>query len=358
MADSTLLIPGTQATTLLDHRGVTVYNAVRVGVGLQKHDLGGRPPSEWQRLLSLENVPGLWEPSRTSLEPGTSITPGPVVGTPYDRMLSFADPWPYDWRADIRYNAILLRKYLEDNRPPDGGRWNLIGHSQGGLVIVLCSQLTKGVDDFARLVARVVLVGAPLAGTMKATDALLWGSEGLGSDREQIEAARGMARTWPALYQMLPSWDAVLRPNGDPVPPEQRLVHPDGWPGRWGEGIQDDLLLRALEAQALLLGPFSRFGPGVIAMAIQGKRQMTPVTVVRNRNQYPDDRTMRNQAGDSLVPSDRTIDWGDAFFRDRVVVLTGKPEPHAMLCQDEDVVDLTRRFLRHPAPPPPVADPT
>jgi len=207
-------------------------------------------------------------------------------------------------------------------------------------------------------VARVVLVGAPLAGTMKATDALLWGSEGLGSDGEKIEAARGMARTWPALYQMLPSWDAVLRPNGDPVPAEQRLVHPDAWRGRWGGGIQDDLLLRAREAQALLLGPFSRFGPGVMAMAIQGKRQMTPVTVVRNRNQYPDDRTMRNQAGDSLVPSDRTIDWGDAFFRDRVVVLTGKPEPHAMLCQDEDVVDLTRRFLRHPAPPPPVADPT
>lgn len=358
MADSTLLVPGTQATTLLDDRGVTVYNPVRVGVGLDDRDLGGRPPAEWQRLLSLENEPGLWEPARTSLEPGTSIVPGPVVGTPYDRMLAFARVWPYDWRADIRYNAIGLRRYLEDNRPGDGGRWNLIGHSQGGLVIVLCSQLTKGVDDFARLVARVVLVGAPLAGTMKATDALLWGSEGLGSDQEKIDAARGMARTWPALYQMLPSWEAVLRPDGTPVPPEQRLTHPGGWPGAWGEGIQEDLLLRAREVQSLLLGPFSRFGPSVLAMAIQGKRQMTPVTVVRRGDSYPKDRKMRNQAGDSLVPSDRTVAWGDAHFRDRVVVFNDEPEPHAMLCQDEEVVSLTRRFLAVEAPAPPVPDPT
>ena len=59
------------------------------------------------------------------------------------------------------YSAIL------ENERPQGGRWNLIGYSQGGLVIVLASQLTTQIDDFSRLVTRVVLVGAPLAGTMR-----------------------------------------------------------------------------------------------------------------------------------------------------------------------------------------------
>ena len=105
MPDRTLLVPGTQATTLVDQNGTTVYNAVRVSIGLQKDDLGGRPPSEWQALLSQEHTPGELAPTRTSLLPGVEIHPGPVVRTPYDVMFTFSDPWPYDWRSDIRYNG-------------------------------------------------------------------------------------------------------------------------------------------------------------------------------------------------------------------------------------------------------------
>ena len=158
MPDRTLLVPGTQASSLADQNGTVVYNAVRVGTGLQKDDLGGRPVSEWQRLLSVEHAPGSWEPTRTSLDPGTELRAVSVVRTPYDRLWSHVEPWPYDWRMDMRWNARQLLQYLAANKPPDG-RWNLIGHSQGGLVIVLASQVTTDVEEFSRLVARVVLVG-------------------------------------------------------------------------------------------------------------------------------------------------------------------------------------------------------
>ena len=65
MPDRTLLVPGTQATSLADQHGTIVYNAVRVSVGLHKDDLGGRAPSEWEALLSMEHRPGLWPPTRT-----------------------------------------------------------------------------------------------------------------------------------------------------------------------------------------------------------------------------------------------------------------------------------------------------
>ena len=348
MPDRTLLVPGTQASSLADQNGTVVYNAVRVSTGLQKDDLGGRPPTEWQTLLGLEHAPGEWQPTRTSLDPAVQLRPVSVVRTPYDRLWSHVDPWPYDWRVDMRYNAQLLLQYLADHKPPDG-RWNLIGHSQGGLIIVLASQLTAGVDDFSKLVARVVLIGAPLAGTMRATEALLWGSEGLG--KEHVAAALGMARTWPALYQMLPSWRAVLKTGGDQFPDEQQLIHPGGWPGSWGVGIQEDLLQRARETQTLLHGPFSRFGPGVIAFAFQGQKQMTPVTVIRRGDNYPKDRTMKNEKGDTLVPSKKTLEWGGGPFSNHVGLLTGNPRRHAELCDDEDVVDLTLDFLDEPSPP-------
>lgn len=350
MPDRTLLVPGTQASSLADQNGTVVYNAVRVSTGLQKDDLGGRPPSEWQTLLSVEHPPGSWEPTRTSLDPTTQLRAASVVRTPYDRLWSHVEPWPYDWRLDMRHNARLLLKHLADNKPA-GGRWNLIGHSQGGLIIVLASQVTADLAEFSRLVARVVLVGSPLAGTMKATDALLWGSEGLG--KANVAAALGMARTWPALYQMLPSWRAVLKAGGSQFPDEQQLIHPGGWPGKRGVGIQEDLLQRARETQTLLHGPFSRFGSGVIALAFHGQKQMTPVSVIRRGNSYPKDRTMKNEKGDTLVPSQKTLEWGGGPFANRVALLTGNPRRHAELCDDEDVVDLTLDFLDEPAPPPP-----
>ncbi|HZD04090.1 MAG TPA: hypothetical protein VE173_04205, partial [Longimicrobiales bacterium] len=326
---------------------------VRVSLGLQKDELGGRPPDEWQRLLSLAQEPGVWEPSRTSLEPGTEVRPHAVVGTPYDRMLSFAEAWPYDWRMDIRHNARQLLDHMRRNKPDDG-RFNLIGHSQGGLVVVLASKLTSDLEEFSRLVARAVLVGAPLAGTMRATEALLWGSEGLGSDH--VRAARGMALTWPSLYQMMPSWNAVVLPDDRDAPAEQQFMQPGGWSGAFREGIQDDLLLRARETEALLHGPFSRFGSACLVMAFLGKRQMTPVLVTRDGDALPPDRKeMKNQLGDSLVPAQRTLDWGGSFYQRHAVVLSGRVERHAMLCQDEEVVSMTRRFLRAEAPPPPAA---
>lgn len=351
MPDRTLLVPGTQASTLADQHGTPVYNAVRVSLGFQKSELGGRPPDEWQALLSMEHAPGSLVPVRTSLLPGVEIHASGVVRTPYDRMLAFAAPWPYDWRGDIRYNAQLLLEELRANRPADG-RWNLIGHSQGGLVIVAASAMTASLAEFGQLVARVILVGSPLAGTMRAAEAILWGSEGLG--KANVDAARGMARTWPALHQMLPSWGAVVDAEGEPIPPAGQFTQPGGWPGAWGEGIQPDLLRRAVELQDLLHGPFSRMA-GVATLAILGNRQMSPVTVVRTGDEYPDDRAaMANQKGDSLVPYRRTLDWGGQPYANRVVAFGGKVERHAMLCADEDVIRTTRSFLAQPAPPPPV----
>lgn len=355
MADTTLLVPGTQATSLADQDGNVVYNAVRVSLGLQKDELGGRPPEEWQRLLSIETPVDAWAPSRTSLEPGTEVGVHKVVGAPYDRMLTFAEPWPYDWRLDMRHNAQELLEHMRANKPADG-RFNLIGHSQGGLVIVLASKLTFDLNEFSRLVARVILVGAPLAGTMRATEALLWGSEGLGAPH--VRAARGMALTWPSLYQMLPSWKAVVKPDGEPDEPDHQFLQPGGWPGSFGEGIEPDLLLRARDAAALLHGPLGRMGTGTMSMSFLGKRQMTPVWVTRTGNSLPADRNeTRNQQGDSLVPYERTVEWGGTAFADQVVKLTGKPNAHAFLCNDPEVVRMTRRFLAADAPPAPTAPP-
>ncbi|MDQ3698852.1 MAG: hypothetical protein M3373_12655 [Gemmatimonadota bacterium] len=207
------------------------------------------------------------------------------------------------------------------------------------------------------MVGRVVLIGCPLAGTMRALDALLFGRDDLGAaNRPALLAA---ARSWPALYQMLPSWLAVLQPGGQPRPIEEQFTEEGGWPGMVGPGagmIDPDMLARARETQALLAGPFSHFGPGIAVLTILGNRQQTPVTIVRFMKELVRG-SITSERGDSLVPVQRTLAWGGTPFGRTVLALGGNVRDHGFLCEDEEVLRAIRRFLARPAPAPPPAPP-
>ena len=361
MADRNLLVPGTQATTLRDQHGTTVYNATRVSLGFQKDDLGGRRPTEWQALLSVAHEPARVEPTLTSLLPPTEISPGPVVMTPYDRLPRPLDTFPYDWRLDMRLNAERLLGHLRTSKPADG-RWNLIGHSQGGLVIVLASHYTNHPEEFSRLVARVVLVGCPIAGTLRALEAIAVGRGDLGEEASLYDAARGMAQTWPALYQMLPCWDSVVDPGGNALPESKQFTSIGGYPGVWKRGVSEDLLGRARLAHGLMERPLSRFGTGVVALVVQGQKQDTPTWVTRdgamlattnNKLGSRFELDFSTTAGDTLVPSDETVKWAGRRYDKRTMKLTRKVKAHAFLCDGKFVTKKIAEFLKDPAPDPP-----
>jgi len=230
-------------------------------------------------------------------------------------------------------------------------RWNLIGHSQGGLIIVLASKLAESPREFASLVGRAVLVGAPLAGTVRALDAILFGRADLG--KKNIPGLLAAARTWPALYQMLPAWPAAVNQDGNPFPPEQQFIWPAGWGPLISQGIQEDLLLRARETQALLMGPYSHLAPGVDTLTIMGKRQNTPIAVPKRGGHFVQD--YKNQKGDSLVPEAITSGHIGTPVFDRRKSFTGKVEAHSMLCIDPDVQQQIENFFVQPLQPIPAA---
>jgi pimeloyl-ACP methyl ester carboxylesterase len=345
---TTLLIPGTQATFLEDQNEVIVYNAVRVEVGLQKNELGNRPISEWAQLLSMAHTEGEIEPSRTTLEPGSELTAGAVVVTPYQLFPHAYVEWSYDWRADLRFNAIRLLAELRKRHAAGEGRSNLIGHSQGGLLIVLASKRADP-GEFARLVARVVLVGAPLAGTMRAVEALVFGHPSLGKDQRLV--ARQMARTWPAIYQMLPAWPCVVDEHGTTLPEGEQLLSLTGWPAGEADAVSEDMLSRARKTQVLLHDPFSNFGVGVRVWVVMGVNKDTGRTLVKQDGKFVS-ISMDKKAGDSLTHYAETLKWGGSSFAFTVVPYAGGVEAHAMLCADETVAEHIKHFLSVPVPEP------
>ncbi|HEU0014472.1 MAG TPA: alpha/beta fold hydrolase [Longimicrobium sp.] len=327
-----LLIPGTQATCLRDNDGTLIYNAVQVSLPLMPKKLGDYPKSQWVDLLSPVYTPGKVAPDATSRLPGVSIRPAEVLASPYAQPGSY-ERWGYDWRDDLRYNAARLLGELRLRAQRGDARAGLVGHSQGGLLIVLASKLAApGV--FEKLVSAVVLAGAPLAGTLRAAEALVFGSPSLGKEDQPLALA--MARAWPALYQMLPAWPSVTDPSGTPLPPDQQLLSMGGWLAGWNAGVTQDMLDRARAVQALLRDPFAAMG-GVSVCTLMGTDQETPTRLERSGNTFTR-LVSEKKAGDTLVPYQVTMGWANSKAFNLTVTPCGtNTRPHAELCCDPTI---------------------
>jgi hypothetical protein len=216
------------------------------------------------------------------------------------------------------------------------------------LLIVLASKRADP-GEFAQLVARVVLVGAPLAGTLRAVEALVFGHDSLGANQRLV--AREMARTWPAIYQMLPSWPCVVDENGAVLPDERQTLSLGGWPENDAAGVTDDMLSRARKTHILLRDPFANFGPGILVRVVMGVNKETGRTLVRRGDAF-DSITSEKKSGDSLTHYLETLRWGGSSFAYTVTPYGGGTEAHAFLCADETVAEHIMQFLRLPVPDP------
>jgi pimeloyl-ACP methyl ester carboxylesterase len=149
----------------------------------------------------------------------------------------------YDWRRDLVESAHRLHETLEalaDARGDRNARFNVIGHSMGGLVAryYLRYGASEPREDAhvtwegARRIATLILGSTPSGGAIHALDTILNGTRvGLSTTTLAAEVVAGM----PALYQLLPppGVTALLDPRGDPLPAD--LLDVDTWQ-RFGWG--------------------------------------------------------------------------------------------------------------------------
>lgn len=191
MSVALLLVPGTGGVTFRDGDGAAAATVFDLFV----HN------ARANELLLLQHRPDRMAPVVNRLASAVDLS---IVYRWFNqaRAASGAPLWAtfdYDWRLDMRMSGRRLADRLRQG-PNGADAFHLVGHSQGGLVILeAANQL--GAAAFGRLVRSVVFVGTPFFGTHNATAALV---EGTFFGR-RIHART--ARSWPALYQMMPRWD-------------------------------------------------------------------------------------------------------------------------------------------------------
>lgn len=338
MADANLLVPGTGGITLIDSDGNDVGWPVLMRLKGVIRGVRGKDDEALVELMGMEHRPGQLAPAKTSLRPGTSLHPGHVLRVAYNQVQEDFVDFLYDWRSDLRFSAGQLLDFMRE-RKPHGGRWHVVGHSQGGLLVILASKLLEAEDAFSELVATATLVGAPAAGTLNAAAAMIVGDN---AGERLAPVMRRTIRMWPAIYQMLPAWPALLDEEGNPEPDDRQLTRPGGWGGL--EGIQDDLLLRARQAHALLEDPFSHMA-NVDVRFYWAENRKTPAALRGPVDGPLAWDVVENVKGDSLVPFSTTLRWIGTGHGPHVTRFEPPCEPHAYLLNDETLVSHVKRRI-------------
>lgn len=109
--------------------------------------------------------------------------------------------FPYDWRLDAGTNGkLLMDKINKVLSEENATKVDLIGHSQGGLVIR--NMIAKN-EEIATQVNKIIYVGTPHLGTTKAFASLYSGHESF--DKLPSKTLRELSKNMPSAYQMLPT---------------------------------------------------------------------------------------------------------------------------------------------------------
>jgi len=224
MANPVIFVHGIEASWLKNHYPVDYQNEIY-----------------WDAVFNKQYDKLRLSPWNVDMDQDLSsmIYPHQTIGLVYGGMMNELrqDVTPasyvftYDWRKDNRISAAQLAAFIElvlhkTNRDgiPSPGKVSLVGHSMGGLVIKWCV-LNVLKDEAGSKVDRIVTICTPYKGSIKAIEALLPGARNF-FGQEHDKSMRLAARTFPGLYQLLPSYEgAVVSEKGRPLD----IFDPDSW---------------------------------------------------------------------------------------------------------------------------------
>lgn len=132
--------------------------------------------------------------------------------------------FPYDFRQSIRHAAERLAADVADRLGGEHAtarrrRVIVVAHSMGGLVARYWLGPLGGADDCAALIT----LGTPHRGAPKALDVL---ANGLKVGPVRLAGITELLRQWPSVYELLPRYPAVGRPDGAAPLRPYEVAHP------------------------------------------------------------------------------------------------------------------------------------
>ncbi|MGB5757249.1 MAG: alpha/beta fold hydrolase [Acidimicrobiales bacterium] len=208
--------------------------------------------------------------------------------------------FPYDWRQSNRVSAHRLQQHLDpimkarrETHPKAGAV--LVGHSMGGLV----ARYYAAVLDKNRYTKRVVTVGTPYQGAVKALEVLANGRMKLGPFTVKLDE---LLRSLPSTAELLPAYGCIgpHPPNEDGTVPDLVPLSADSTYG----GLPQELLEHGLAFHAELQAAADAQADRNLYRATLGYLQPTPVWAsVDNGEVEAHEPARMADRGDGTVPT-------------------------------------------------------
>ncbi|HEY2578797.1 MAG TPA: hypothetical protein VGI74_21035, partial [Streptosporangiaceae bacterium] len=203
----------------------------------------------------------------------------------------------YDWRLSNRHTAQLLAArvdgWLEEWRRSTGNRDTkiiFVCHSMGGLVARYYLEVLGGREHARRLIT----LGTPYRGSVNAIRALTGDAFGKLRPFGRHTALTEVARSFPALWELLPTYRCVAGANGPVGLAEASLTD-----------LPAGAMASGLSFHAEIATAVARNSPPPYQLhAYAGKRQATwqSLTVDHGRRAYRRSQRDRDHRGDGTVP--------------------------------------------------------
>jgi pSer/pThr/pTyr-binding forkhead associated (FHA) protein len=200
----------------------------------------------------------------------------------------------YDWRTDLRHAARHLGNLIttwEESKDKVPGKFQVIGHSAGGLVARYYVERMGGRHHIDRL----ILLGVPHRGTPKPLQTMLGQGNILPFGTNKTKLKETVA-TFLSAYQLLPSYPVVHDEKG-----AVDLLNDDTWvPEKAKLAIKD---AREFHEE---LGTTSRVP--VVSIFGYGQKTLARIDVKRNKErEFIDPHFTEQEVGDGTVSQESAI---------------------------------------------------
>jgi hypothetical protein len=126
--------------------------------------------------------------------------------------------FPYDWRLPTAVNARRLARFVRGLRrkpmtgvPGWDGTVDFVAHSLGGLIVRGFLEAWTALEGTPPPVGRVAFVATAHRGSLDAVDAMVRGETLFLGGRKEL---RKLARTFPSVYELLPTYAALVDGSG------------------------------------------------------------------------------------------------------------------------------------------------
>lgn len=337
MQDLIVVIPGITGT-VLRRDGHDVWNLSLSAVGRGMVSFGRTVGS---LRLPAGAGPGP-APASAALETGGLVRgwhlwPGIYGGPGYGRLLDVlagvgvVRPFGYDWRLSSRHSAQLLAAkvevWLEEWRRSPGNRDAkviFVCHSMGGLVARYYLEVLGGREHARRLIT----LGTPYRGSVNAIRALTGDAFGKLRPFGRHTTLTEVARSFPALWELLPTYRCVAGAEG-PLDLAKASL----------SDLPSEAMASGLSFHEEIAAAVARNCPPPYQLhAYGGKRQATwqSLTVDHGKRVYRRSQRSRDHRGDGTVPLFSAVppQWPSTEGA------TLQAVRHGGLCQSATLLDL------------------